>query len=290
MLLCGSVPAPDNTWESVTTPTILRGISNVRVQKIGASVSSRHVLFVSTNGEVYAYGDNSKGQCGVDATRKVLAEPLKLVPRDFSPPLGQDERVVDAAAGAAHSLLVTSAGNVYAAGSNAQGQCGLGAVSVTTSFQRVEGMSGATQVSCGRTFSMVLASGKGTCPGLNQSIQSDPPRMDSLAQMSLERYRRRRRTLCMRRIPPLVRDGLTQSPSHYNTLYKFPVGRAMQQRTCRANAGWTVTDTYIPGAPTGLAVWDAAHSATKWRLCVYSNLCGTCEAYAGKAGRSALNG
>lgn len=138
----------------------------MRVHKIGSSVSSRHVLFVSTDGEVYAYGDNSQGQCGVEAMRKVLAEPVRLASRDFSPPLGQDERVVDAAAGAAHSLLVTSAGNVYAAGSNAQGQCGLGAVSVATSFQRVEGMTGATQASCGRTFSMVLASGKGTCPAL----------------------------------------------------------------------------------------------------------------------------
>lgn len=254
MLLCGSVPAPDNTWESVTTPTILRGISNVRVRKIGASVSSRHVLFVSTDGEVYAYGDNGHGQCGVDTAGKVLAEPVRLAPRDFSPPLGQDERVVDAATGAAHSLLVTSAGNVYAAGSNAQGQCGLGGMSAVLPFQRVEGMAKATQVSCGRTFSLVLASSKGTCSVQIQSMQLDPPSAVSWAQMSLGPCRRRRLMSCMRRTAHLVRGGLTQFPSPCSILYKYLVECVMRQRKCHAHAVWTVTDTYIPGARTGLAV------------------------------------
>ncbi|WFD41079.1 uncharacterized protein MJAP1_004072 [Malassezia japonica] len=165
VLLTGSVPAPDGTWENIASPAILRGLSNVRVQQIGASASSQHALFLTLDGDVYVYGANGAGQCGLDA-RTVVSEPHKLDRQsDFRPPLAEGETVVHVAAGAEHSLLATSYGHVYATGSNSHGQCGLGSVRTASPFTRLDpvpfGEDRAWQVGCGRTFGLILGeSGK----------------------------------------------------------------------------------------------------------------------------------
>lgn len=130
VIVCGEVPSADGAWTryvalltSFGTPTVLREISNQRVVHIAASAASRHALFVTDVGEVYAYGDNAHGQTGAPAAHAVLAEPLRLeLQRDFLPPLAEGERIVGGAAGTTHSMLVTSQGTVYAAGSNRHGQ------------------------------------------------------------------------------------------------------------------------------------------------------------------------
>ncbi|PKI85330.1 hypothetical protein MVES_000223 [Malassezia vespertilionis] len=132
----------------VPVPHILRGISNVRITRIFASASSEHVLFLSEDGEVYVYGKNTAGQCGIDTkTDRFLSEPRKLDRiRDFVPPLAEGETITIGAAGGDHSLLVTT-----------------NAVAQSTLFRRVDYFDAhdrIVSVSAGISFS-VLATAKG---------------------------------------------------------------------------------------------------------------------------------
>ena len=150
----------------LVAPHILRALCNVRIDRVVTSCVADHAVFLATNGDTYVYGRNDSGQCGV-APARALSAPVRLdAQRDFVPPL--TERIVDAATGAAHTLLVTARGEVYAAGSNALGQCGMAGERRLVSFRRlqqgpfVEADDGVAMVSCGAAFSLVLTrSGKG---------------------------------------------------------------------------------------------------------------------------------
>ncbi|WFD34875.1 hypothetical protein MCUN1_001719 [Malassezia cuniculi] len=134
----------------------MRHISNVQIERVVASCSAQHALFVSTAGDIYAYGENTHGQCGV-MTNSAITEAVRLEKDAFSPHLGSNERVVSGAVGASHTLLVTSRGSVYAAGDNSLGQCGLGDTAKAAPFTRLAKFdSAAVQVSCGHDFSLVL--------------------------------------------------------------------------------------------------------------------------------------
>ncbi|WFD32660.1 hypothetical protein MSPP1_003709 [Malassezia sp. CBS 17886] len=141
VLVCGSVVEDDGgagVPVDLAQPHILRAMSNVLVDEMVSSPLARHAFF-------FARGD---------------------VRHDFFPPLCDRDTVVAAAAGATHSLLITSTGALYAAGSNAHGQCGIGAAGAAgPGFRWVDGLacgsSGdkAVGVAAGRTFSLVRTQG-----------------------------------------------------------------------------------------------------------------------------------
>ena len=104
---------------------LLGGATRCRSVAIG----HRHVVVATHAGVVYTYGSASHGQLGraihadepntpfLDSTgcavRSACVEPLRA------------ERVVAVAAGACHSLALTSTGALYAWGHDALGQCGV---------------------------------------------------------------------------------------------------------------------------------------------------------------------
>lgn len=89
----------------------------------GVALGDSHMLVLATDGSVYATGSNCHGQLGI---RCHPCHPLtKFVPT-LTPVEGIPGDVTRVAAGARHSLLVSSDGSVYATGSNDQGQLGLG--------------------------------------------------------------------------------------------------------------------------------------------------------------------
>lgn len=121
------------------------------------------------------YGSNQYGQCGVSPAAVSehggpwLSDAVKLDRhRDFVPPLPEDVVIEAAATGAAHTLLRTSKGVVYAAGTNTHGQCGRAPQPALYPFRRIDGPFVAendvvVDISCGRTFSaLVTAAGHGT--------------------------------------------------------------------------------------------------------------------------------
>jgi len=84
------------------------------VPMIQIACGSRHSLFLSESGQVYATGDNRHGQLGIPdvpstgTVSKVEVGPTRLI-----------------ACGESHSLAVLSAGGVFSWGANSAGQCGL---------------------------------------------------------------------------------------------------------------------------------------------------------------------
>ncbi|MGX7671088.1 RCC1-like domain-containing protein [Plantactinospora sp. DSM 117369] len=79
----------------------------------------RHGLAVSSDGLVYAWGANGSGQVG-DGSTSVRPTPVQvLMPSEIT--------TTAVAAGFAHSLALTSTGQVYAWGWNSEGQLGTGA-------------------------------------------------------------------------------------------------------------------------------------------------------------------
>jgi len=143
------------------------------------SCAAEHAFFLSVGGDVYAWGRHREGQCGVApaaGTGTWLMDAVKLDgARDFVPPLAEGVSVYTGATGAMHSLLVTTSGALYAAGSNAQGQCGLGAQSASAPFHLVTDApfvrdgDAVVDAACGRAYSLVCtASGRVYAMGSTQ--------------------------------------------------------------------------------------------------------------------------
>lgn len=116
---------PELDWEAgVPWPCLLEKLpSNERVWTISAG--SRHTMFTTGSGKVYATGSNRHGQLGINATVKNVLEPHE-VSQASSTCLRCDGRckAVQVAAGGSHSIVLRSCGSVYTAGSNAYGQLG----------------------------------------------------------------------------------------------------------------------------------------------------------------------
>ena len=91
------------------------------------SAGTDHSLAVGSDGNVYAWGNNSSGQLG-DGTRDDKHAPVRVKTPDRKtyPDLPADFTYVQVSAGYQHSLAVGSDGNVYAWGNNSLGQLGNG--------------------------------------------------------------------------------------------------------------------------------------------------------------------
>lgn len=140
-------------------PHILRQVANVQVARIFASCSAQHALFLSTDNYVYAYGENVQGQCGISDGKVALTEPVRLERNAFVPQLSSNDRVIAAAVGGAHSLIVTANGSVYAAGDNSMGQCGISGAAHISPFRRLAKFDSPVQeAACGVDFSLVRTS------------------------------------------------------------------------------------------------------------------------------------
>lgn len=109
------------------------------------AAGERHALVLLENGDVYAFGGNFYGQLGLGHTQNALT-PVRIA--DFPEPV----RAI--AAGENHSLAVLRNGDVYAFGSNENGQLGLGKeIRGRTIPSRIDGLPGpARTVAAGTSF------------------------------------------------------------------------------------------------------------------------------------------
>lgn len=151
-------------WENSTSKTA-QGLDGPHIIDLGCPVfkcfsssSSCFSFFLLSDGRLFGIGSNSHGQLGVNdhTTRNRPCQ----IPTDKFP-----SSIVKIATGKHHSLLLLSNGDVYAAGSNAFGQCGLGSGTKVaqdfTSFTKIPQLSDVRDVACGWDHSIVCdAAGK----------------------------------------------------------------------------------------------------------------------------------
>ena len=94
-----------------------RRIKLIFVENRVASVAagSGHTLAIDVNGSLWAWGDNSYGQTGIDSTQLSVDRPVNIM-----------DGVVSVAAGGEHSLAIDEESNLWAWGANYNGQIGDG--------------------------------------------------------------------------------------------------------------------------------------------------------------------
>ncbi|GAB1292151.1 E3 ubiquitin-protein ligase HERC2 [Apodemus speciosus] len=102
--------------ESVSTPTLLESIQHVFIKKVAVNSGGKHCLALSSEGEVYSWGEAEDGKLGhgnrSPCDRPRVIESLRGI------------EVVDVAAGGAHSACVTAAGDLYTWGKGRYGRLG----------------------------------------------------------------------------------------------------------------------------------------------------------------------
>jgi hypothetical protein len=106
-----------------------------------------HSLAVDSNGDIWAWGYNAKGQLGVGAVTD------KRVPA-FVRAVGE---VTAIAAGNAHSLAIDEDGRLWAWGDNAKGQLGIGAAATETSPERVDDFTSPLFAASGAVNTMAIS-------------------------------------------------------------------------------------------------------------------------------------
>jgi len=134
---------------------------NAEIGMIAAGCN--HCLALSkTDGRVWSWGNNSKGQTGVD--NEFVDETTRCVQNPTLIPAAVLEggSVVFVSCGSDFSALVTADGVVWMCGNNRQNEIGLGDnIARSHVFRRVGGAeffgSGIRMVSCGMSHSMILA-------------------------------------------------------------------------------------------------------------------------------------
>lgn len=100
-------------------PKIIEAIRDKRV--VGVACGGWHTLLWTDEGEMFACGKGEYGRLGL-GHEESRTEPTKV-------DLGEDVRVVAASAGGSHSMILTSAGVVYAVGRTDDGRLGVDGVS-----------------------------------------------------------------------------------------------------------------------------------------------------------------
>ena len=104
------------------------------------AIGHRHLVVATATGRVYTFGSAAHGQLG----RKIVAdepgtpfleEGTGLATRSACVEPLRTERIVAVAAGACHSLAITSTGSLYSWGHDALGQCGHHAANPTTDIE-----------------------------------------------------------------------------------------------------------------------------------------------------------
>lgn len=126
----------------IILPFQVSSLSNV----VAIAAGEKHSVAVKSDGTVWAWGTNYRGQLGNGGTENENV-PVQVV--------GIDDAVA-VAAGQDHSLVIRSDGSLWAWGYNLFGQVGDGTYTNTNKPVQVKGLSNVVAVDAGSTFSIAL--------------------------------------------------------------------------------------------------------------------------------------
>ncbi|MEE6482229.1 hypothetical protein FKM82_013198 [Ascaphus truei] len=125
-------------------------LSGIHVRSVASGPCAAHSVLITTEGKIWSWGRDDKGQLGHGDTKRVdapkLIESLKA------------EVFVHAACGRNHTLALTETGSVYGFGENKMGQLGLGnkTDAVPSPTQILYNGQPITKVACGAEFSIIM--------------------------------------------------------------------------------------------------------------------------------------
>lgn len=141
-------------FPNLMLPTRMAPLEGVRITFVAAGAASCHCIALSVDGRCYTWGRNEGGQLGhgdlsIHHGPTVVAALSK-------------HKVVRAAAGRTHTVVVTADGDSFSWGGNKHGQLGSGSIKSEVEKSPVKAsVSGATTVACGADFTMWLTSAPG---------------------------------------------------------------------------------------------------------------------------------
>jgi hypothetical protein len=129
-------------WKRDATPMPVDGLAGVT----NVAAGTAHLLAVTLDGLVYAWGDNGFGQLG-DGTHSNRRQPVRV------PALTS---VAAVAAGRGHSLALTDDGRVFAWGANTRGQLGIGSGKPARVPTAIPSLSDVVAIDAGLTHSVAV--------------------------------------------------------------------------------------------------------------------------------------
>jgi len=129
--------------DSVCQPTLLESIQHVFVKKVAVNSGGKHCLALSSEGDVFSWGEGDDGKLGHDTKNSCDR------PRVIEALRGKD--IVDISCGGAHSAAITSTGELYTWGKGRYGRLGHGDSDDQTKPKLVEALLGyrVIDVACG---------------------------------------------------------------------------------------------------------------------------------------------
>ena len=151
------------------TPHLLTTLVETQVAQV--SCGWQHSVFVLSDGELYACGDNEYGKCGFGDTA-ARPEPTRVpIPLQVGAPPSHVVRVATVSCGRSHSAFVCTVGELYTFGLGLYGQLGHRTLTAQTTPRRVDGLGGpVVSVSCGGLHTLLVrADGRALSCGFNDS-------------------------------------------------------------------------------------------------------------------------
>jgi alpha-tubulin suppressor-like RCC1 family protein len=124
------------------------GITSGTTLVVSISAGGGHSLAVTSDGKLWAWGDNTYGQTGVSSTGTDILTPSLVSTGGTT--------IVAVAAGGMHSLALTSGSTVLAFGYNANGQLGNSGTTSSYTPVVVTGLSNIVAIAAGYDFSAAL--------------------------------------------------------------------------------------------------------------------------------------
>ncbi|XP_061577145.1 E3 ISG15--protein ligase HERC5-like [Cololabis saira] len=147
----GSVLCVDST-HTPCTPRIPDALSNISVSQVACG--SQHSVALSRDGQVYAWGKNSRGQLGLGRRKSGITPPTHVWCLSSMP-------LVQVSAGGEQSFALSVSGAVFSWGRNDCGQLGLGDTedrSTPTSVQCLN-LKKTSYIACGKDHTAILTKG-----------------------------------------------------------------------------------------------------------------------------------
>uniref|UniRef100_A0A0B6ZY47 Protein RCC2 homolog n=1 Tax=Arion vulgaris TaxID=1028688 RepID=A0A0B6ZY47_9EUPU len=134
-----------NLW----SPNRISNLKGVKIRTVVSGCTAAHCVAITSEGKVYVWGRNEKGQLGLGHTDRQDAPQLV---ESF-----QGQNIVYAACGRKHTLFLTENGTVFGCGENKMGQLGLGNQSeqVLSPTQIRYNGPPIRRISCGGEFSVI---------------------------------------------------------------------------------------------------------------------------------------